>query len=195
MSEVKAYDWNGTLVTIDGFRRWIREQSEHKDLVAQFYDGDTDSKRAATPEMRAVFEDASQRGVYPVSLFPQVVERLERDGEEGYLRVVLSTVSPEPLARQAAELGIGNKIDQFVSLEEVLRFSGLQSLAKEDAGVYRSLAAMLGLPCKTYVDDTPARVVAARDATVFQRVFLFDSKGTAEAGQGYTVVTNIMDVQ
>ena len=190
-SKVKIYDWNGTLITVEGFRAWVREA--HPALAADFYGLDQDVRKAATPDLKRVFEDASNRGLYPCELFPNVAKRLEQDRQEGYARVVFSTVNQDTLDRQMCNFGIRQNIDRIVSLDEVKQDGNLLDAVKEDPRVYGHLVTMLGVArARAYTDDTPARAVAAVTAGVFDKVYLFDPENKAKLGEGYALIDDLM---
>ncbi len=190
MAEVKIYDWNGTLVTVDGFRRWVRDTNLA--LAVRFYDSGQEERTAATQDIKKIFEYASNEGLYPVELFPGVAERLQQDQKEGYQRLVFSTISPDTLNKQAQALGIRDKIDQIIPLDDVLKYGNIVGAVKEDPRVYAHLVQMLGLEkAQAYTDDTPARAVAAAESRAFNKVYLFDPKNAAKPGEGYSVIDNI----
>ena len=99
MSQVKVYDWNGTLVTVEGFRTLLRETEP--ELFDNYYNkgkDDPNIRRQFKPRITEIFEDANIHGLYPVELHTHVRERLELDKQQGYARAIFSTV-PEAVLR------------------------------------------------------------------------------------------------
>ena len=208
MEETRVYDWNGTLVTKDGFLDYLR--TDHPEVYQEYWiAGRTDrsAKERAKPRVIELFEHASEHDLYAVELFPHVRERLQQDRDEGLVRTVFTSVSREALIKQAARLGIRDVLDEIVSLNEVMQRFGLASAIKEDPAVYQRLAELLQEKgfgkLVSYVDDGLPRIQAAAQANEvlrqqgklsFERVYHFDPKAPASPvpGEGYTVINDLL---
>lgn len=209
--QARIYDWNGTLVTKDGFLDWLK--SEHRNVYDEYWvrgKTDQEAKRKAKPEVARLFEYASENDLYTVALFPHVRERLHQDRQEGSVRMVFSTVSREALTTQANRLGICSELDQIVSLTEVMQRFNLTAAIKEDPTVYQHLALLLrerGFDhLKSYIDDGLPRVQAAVKANEilrqdekihFQQLYHFDPEAAASPQYltGYTTVNDFRHLQ
>ena len=97
MKKTKVYDWNGVLITKDGFRNWLKE-TEPELFEKYFILGkeDKELKRRIRPQILAIHEEVVDQGVYPVELLPNVETRLDRDAQEGYNRTIF-TSSPRKI--------------------------------------------------------------------------------------------------
>src|SRR3989338_8699205 len=98
--QARIYDWNGTLVTKDGFLDYLR--NDHPGVYQEYWiAGKTDkaARERAKPRVVELFEYASENDLYTVELFPHVRERLEHDRTEGLVRAVFTSVSREALTK------------------------------------------------------------------------------------------------
>lgn len=204
--QTRIYDWNGTLVTKDGFLDYLK--ADHPEVYQEYWiKGKTDkaAKERAKPRVVELFEYASDNDLYAVELFPHVRERLEQDRAEGLVRTVFTSVSKEALTKQASRLGMRDALDEIVSLNEVMQHFRLASAIKEDPSVYVYLAQFLGEKgfdqLKSYVDDGLPRVQAAVKAneqlrqegkTPFQLIYHFnpEEKESPKHNAGYTTIND-----
>ncbi len=184
VKEAALWDWNGTLVTKEGIVNYIREHEPA--LYHQWWEiGTPEAKRAVKTEMEQVFEYASSNDLYPVEAMPQARERLQQDKEEGLTRIVLTTVQPESLERQARRLGLWDEIDIPLPLPQLLVDARLpRNTVKEDPIVYQAVAQWLrqrkfsGIA--KYTDDGLPRVQAAVQANQ-----------NLKGGKSYLTISNI----
>ena len=166
MKKLKLYDWNGTLVTLDGLRAYFEEH--HAQLWHEYKilgDRDPELKKKHLPRMMELVEYATQNDLYPVNVMPRAVERLQADQTEGFRRVVFTSISRELLRKQSRELGIANLVDEVITLEDMKQEFGLEGVTKESPETYQALVQFLqqhnlGI-CETYTDDGKPRIITA----------------------------------
>ncbi len=209
MDETRVYDWNGVLITVDGFWRYLQEH--HSDVYDAYKvrgDRDPEVKRAVRPRLLEIYEAATLEGLYPVELIPHVHERLASDREQGLLRTIFTSAPRVTIERQLGELGVS--VDQVVVLADIQREFGLSAAIKEDPAVFEALARYLpkrgmGTPV-SYVDDAVNRIKAAVQANSrlrdtgnqeLGRLYLFDSKAATSpiASQEYTTINNLLHIE
>ena len=211
MFSARVSDWNGTYITKDGFLSYL--QAEYPELYEAYWirgKTDLEAKRQAKPEVFKIFETASENALYPVELMPHVRERLHRDHQEGYARVIFSSISSEALSRQATKLGIREELDHIVSLNELMQRFSLSTAIKEDPEVYRYLAVLLHQKgfdhLDTYTDDGLPRVQAAVAANQrlieegqkgFEMVYHFnpDALLSPALEAGYTTINDLLHLK
>jgi|GEM_PF-3407517 len=209
MRDAKLYDWSGVLVSIDGFREWLMR--ENRPLFLEFYDWDEERlvatpKKKPSPELVGLFEEATTKGFYPIRLFPNVEERLSKDKEEGYVRVLFTSVTRTILDQQLQELGIRSHLDEIVTVEDLNLTFGT-ALAKEDPLLFQYLNDHVrkeGLIPNVYVDDSLRRIEAVVQANLslnaqgfegFNRLYLFQPQGKPKEEKGYVTINDIMSVK
>lgn len=207
--QARIYDWNGTLVTKEGFLEYLHQ--DHPEVYREYWiQGKTDkaAKERAKPRVVELFEYASENDLYTVELFPQVRERLKQDHVEGLVRTVFTSVSKEALTTQAVRLGIRDALDEIVSLNEVMQRFGLTNAIKEDPSTYICLAQFLGekgfTSLKSYIDDGLPRIQAVLRANeglsesrnlpklTFNQLYHFnpEEKESPRQNTGYTTIND-----
>jgi FMN phosphatase YigB (HAD superfamily) len=208
MRNAKLYDWSGVLVSVDGFRTWLRE--ERSDLFFEHYDWDESRgiatlKKRPSQEVLDLFEEATTRGLYQLKLLQNVQERLSRDSVEGYVRVAFTSVPRAILGPQLQDLGVANYLDEIVTVEDLNQIFRT-TLAKEDPLLFQYLndhVRTRGLNPVVYVDDSIKRIEAAVQANnnlpeewmKIARLYLFDQKKAPGGEEGYQRVNDLLLVR
>lgn len=211
MKQTKVYDWNGVFVTVDGFKDWLKEK-EPEIFEKYFVLGkkDKELKRQIRPQVLEIYEDATEKGLYPIDLIPNVIERLEQDAQEGYVRTIFTSSPRQVISSQAQDLGLAGKVDEIVVLDDIVAEFGLEGAMKEDPAVFKGLIDFvlqygIGQPA-TYTEDSEKRLEAAVQANKllaqegrkgFERIYLFDPRAEQPVapGEGYKKVNSLLLVR
>ena len=204
--QTRLYDLNGVFLTVDGF--WQFLEAEHPDIFRDYKilgDKDAELKRKVRPKMLAVYEHATDNGLYPVELMPHVKERLETDRAQGYRRTVFTSAPRTTAEKQLDSFGVS--IDHVLVLDDIQREFNLPGAMKEDPAVFEALAQYvrqhgLGNPV-SYVDDSQKRIHAAVQANQalgehnLGTLFLFDLKVPMSPAPGaeYTTINDLLHLQ
>jgi FMN phosphatase YigB (HAD superfamily) len=208
--KTKVYDWSGTLVNIDGFMDWFK--ANHPALHEQYIvlgANDKELKRRVRPQALAIYEEATNKGLYPVSLMPNAAERLKIDREKGFTRVIFTSSPRDIITQQAKEQGIIGEIDEILCLDDVVREFNLPCAMKEDPSTFKHFTDFLSAygfcPLISYADDSKGRVEAAANANEnlieqarrFSRIYLFDRslKLPFSEEKGYLKINDLMKVE
>ncbi|MCK4589441.1 MAG: hypothetical protein KAT77_03295 [Nanoarchaeota archaeon] len=208
MKKTKVYDWNGVLITVDGFKDWLRETDP--ELFNDYFvkgEENKELKRKVRPQLLALYEDATNQGLYPVDLLPNVNERLEQDEREGYVRTIFTSSPRKIINFKLQDLSLTGKVDEVIVLDDIITEFGLQGAMKEDPVIFKSLIDFIlkhniGQPA-TYTEDSQKRLESALEANRilswegrkgFERIYLFDPKAeqAVTAGKGYTKVNDLL---
>ncbi len=201
MAEVKLYDWNGVLVSADGFRSWLKQT--HADLHHLFVElGQKDE--ANTVEVRRIYEEATNLNLYPLQLMGGARERLTQDYSSGFIRTIFTSIPRHTFNSQLSGLGIQDLVDEVIVLEDIAARFNLPTNIKENPQVFAALLELvstdLGRPL-TYVDDGLKRVEAAvlgnqqftqQGRLGLERIYHFDLKTQPKnTDKDYIIVNNL----
>lgn len=197
---------NGVITTVDGFWDWLK--ANDADLFRDYKtlgETDTELRRSVRPRLIEVYEDATDRALYPVELVPNIRERFEHDRQDGYVRNIFTSAPRSTVQAQLRQFGVS--VDEVTVLDDIKQFLGKPNLMKEDPEVFVGLSRLLresGNIAATYVDDSAKRIASAAQANAqmaaeeilgINRLYHFDPKGEAkEVPQGYIRVATLMDV-
>ena len=204
-SKLKVYDYNGVLVSVDGFKEFLRENHP------QIYDiwvvqgaVDPEVKRAAKGRVNELFETANREGSYPISLMPHVKGRLQLDNDQGYQVAVFTTCTRELVEEKTRELGIRPCIHHIISLDELISIYNIEGAIKEDPRTFAFLMEHLsrtGADLRSYADDSEIRIQAMMQAKkvrssegkpVFENAYWLASTKDPSEKQGYRIINDIM---
>jgi hypothetical protein len=147
-----------------------------------------------------LYEDATDRALYPLSLMPGAAERLGEDiVTHGYGTLVFSTAKREAFIDSATELNILGLITLPVSLDDIITFSGNSNLIKDHPEAFKELDKYLMTKehgrMVSYCDDTETVVKAAQEAQIgIEKFYLFGKNLKPESKGRIIVVNSLMDV-
>lgn len=202
--DARIYDWNGVLVSTDGFRGWLREK--HPRLFEEFYFVEKEEiqlKKKPDQELLGIYEKATNECLYPIFLLPRVTEKLKLDKNENCARLVFTSAPRSTVLSKITEFGLENLVDEIITIDDL----AIGNLTKEDPKVFQYLAkhiVNLGLmPC-AYTDDSQRRIMAAVEANrsltregqeTIRKLYLFDPKTENQQKQGYQTVNDLLLVR
>lgn len=204
MKNARIYDFNGVIVSTDGFRRWFEQT--HPALFNQHYKREGESIQLIckpSAEVLAIYEQATTNCLYLIELLPNVKEKLELDYREGYARILFTGVPRQRLTSKIREFGLEQLLEEIVTVEDLKDHSS-STLAKEDPKIFEYLISYLqgkGFTPTAYVDDSIRRIEAAVKANQtlqlsgnggIDQLYLFDQKNPSQEGNDYKRINNLL---
>lgn len=185
-SKIKVYDANGVIFNMKEwnayfesinpklYKRWAYFKVQPK-----LSDEELQEKAELKPTVVSLYEDATNKGLYEMSLMPNIEERLVEDLEQGYATMTLTTMNKDALDFMLKKNKISDLIDYPLTLSVLEEKTGYDNLKKEDPAAFSALKAYvsgykIGV-IETYCDDQLSIVNAAAEE-LDARIFHFKPK-------------------